>query len=193
MKKFILFPILIHECENKNHNLIKDTLVEECKSIFGKIKKGGNNWQANTFNTNGTYNLFNNKKFDSLNNWIKEQIIKYGNSCGFKDKSINSSEAWFNIYKKHDYQETHIHNFHDISAVYYLSVPKNSGDIVFYSFENNEVRDYFEEKNPFTWKTFNVKPAAGKLLVFKSNLKHGVKQSKSNQPKISLAYNFNLI
>lgn len=192
MKKFIIFPTLIHECENKHHDIIKDELINECKNLYREVKKGGNNWQSETFNTNGTYNLFNNKKFNKLNDWVKKQIIEYGNSCGFKNKSIDTSESWFNIYKKHDYQETHFHGFNDISAVYYLSVPKNSGDIVFYSFENNEVKDSFEENNPFTWKTFNIKPKAGKLLIFKSNLKHGVKQSKSNQPKISLAYNFTL-
>lgn len=188
-----IFPVSIGMFQNPEHNKIKNSLIKECKKIKSKTKKGGNNWESNLYNTFGNFDLRKNKKFDKVNNWIFENVAKYAHRIGYGDLKIKCEESWFNYSIKDDYQEKHEHYPFDISVVYYLSVPENSGDIRFYTHEPQGVRENFIEDNNYTWRSYIIKPEPGLLLIFKSNLTHGVTQNKSNKTRISFAYNFKIL
>ena len=51
----------------------------------------------------------------------------------------------------------------------------------------------FDNNNPYTYSHYYMNPEAGTLIMFKSNVKHGVQQNKTNKQKISLAYNFEIL
>jgi len=163
-----IFPVVIGLNKNKDHKLFENKLIKECKTIKNSFKKGGNNWNVSTFNTCGTYDLTKNNKTECV-------------------------ASWFNIYKKHDYQERHGHYPNDISAVYYLKTPKDSGNITFYSHEPHGITKPGEVNNPLTWRSYWINPQPGLLLIFKSTLQHEVGQNKSNEEKISMALNFKII
>ena len=188
-----IFPVIIGVTENKNHKLIEKKLIEECKFIKKKFKKGGENWSVSTFNTCGSYNLTTNQKFDDLHTWIFKEVDKYKNQMSHKNSKIKCIDSWFNIYNKYDYQERHEHYPNDISAVYYLKTPENSGSIKFYTHEPYGGNFGYIENNPLTWKTYWLNPKPGTLLIFKSNLMHEVEQNKSNQQRISIALNFKIL
>lgn len=85
------------------------------------------------------------------------------------------NEFWFNTSTKG--QSTRIHNHHQksiISGVYYLEVPKNSANLFF---KNNKDKLEIESKK-------------GRLIFFPSELDHYVLENKSEDPRISLAFNF---
>jgi uncharacterized protein (TIGR02466 family) len=190
MKITKLFPTAIGEEFNINHNLIKNDITEHCTYLKNNTEKGGNNWDVDTFNSIGTYDILQDNKFKPLNDWICKQVLHYSYALGLRNEKINNAYGWFNFYEQHDYQEIHTHDLYDISAVYYVKTPKNSGNIKFYSPEPGGVKNVFDKDNLFTYKDFFYEPKEGQLLMFKSNLKHGVSQNKSNESKISLAYNF---
>ncbi len=188
-----IFPVVIGLCENKNHNLIKDKLVTECNILKTKVTKGGDNWDVSTFNTCGSYNLTENKKFNLLHKWILKQVQEYIMKLGYTDNKVKCVSSWFNIYNQYDYQERHEHLPNDISAIYYLETPKNSGNIKFNSHEPSGVKYCFLQDNPLTWKSYWIKPKPGMLLIFKSNLSHEVQQNRSSKQKISMALNFKIL
>lgn len=193
MKLQSIFPVTIGIAENPDHLLIEKTLIKECFTIKNTIPAGGDRWEGNVYNTNNTYNLTKNKQFNSLHEWIFKNVNDYAYNIGYKNKKIQCLNSWFNIYDKYNYQEKHEHYPSDISAVYYLFSPQNSGNIKFYSHEPNSTKDCYEENNPLTWSTYEMQPRNGLLLIFKSNLIHGVQQNKSNKQKISLALNFKVL
>jgi len=188
-----LFPVAIGMSKNSNHSKIENSLIKECLKIKNKIKKGGNNWDADLYNTFGTFDLKESEKFKILNKWVFEKVNQYANAIGYVNKNLEYYESWFNYSIKNDYQEKHEHYPCDISAVYYLSVPENSGNIKFYTHEPKGVKETFIKENFYTWKNYFVKPESGLLLMFKSNLTHGVSKNKSNEPRISLAYNYKIL
>tara|TARA_R100001015_G_C4618254_1_gene174720 strand:- start:1071 stop:1652 length:582 start_codon:yes stop_codon:yes gene_type:complete len=188
-----IFPVSIGIFQNPEHDKIKNSLIKECKKIKSKTKRGGYNWDTDVYNTFGNFDLRQSKKFDKVNNWIFENVAKYAYRIGYNNLKIKCEESWFNFYNKNDYQEKHEHFPFDISAVYYLTCPKNSGDIKFYTHEPQGVRETFIKDNELSWKSFVVNPCGGRLLVFKSNLTHGVTQNKSSKTKISFAYNFKIL
>jgi len=112
------------------------------------------------------------------------------------------SNFWINENNKHNYNRSHVHvginsktglniNF---SGIYYLEVPKNSGnlyfesnDIVRYSYEN--LNSNVIDNSDFRQETFFI-PTKNKFIVFPAHLRHGVESNLSNKKRISVAFNF---
>lgn len=187
-----IFPVSIGVCKNSNHDKIENVLIKECEKIKNKIKKTGNDWDSDIYNTLDTFDLNKNKKFKILNNWIFKNVTEYAQTIGYVNHKIKCQESWFNYSVKNDFQEKHEHYPFDISAVYYLTSPKNSGDIRFYTHEPRGVKENFIAENIYTWRSYILEPNPGLLLIFKSNLVHGVAKNKTDKPRISFAYNFKI-
>jgi len=189
------FPTLIGFVDNPDHKKIEKKLTEVCKKIKTKVKSGGKNWVSkDTYNTIGTCDLKNKKEFLNLNKWITDQVSIYCNKLNYKNNFI-LDEAWFNIYNKNDFQEYHSHPKHSLSAVYFLNSPeKDSANIFFESPINSDSQEPTSEPlNSFTFKTANYYPKPGRLIIFRSNIKHCVERHNSNKLRISLAYNFKIV
>ena len=189
-----IFSVPIGLAQNPNHKYIEKKLVMKCKQLKDKIIKGGDNWEVGTFNTCSTYNIHTDEVFSKLNNWIFDQIIKYADQIGYKQKQISCTQSWFNFYKQYDFQEEHEHfDKNDIVCVYFLHGGTDTGDLILKSplpFERTATT--FDSSNPYTFKKFWVKPESGSLIIFKSNLIHSVNQNKTKKNRISLAYNFSI-
>ena len=86
--------------------------------------------------------------------------------CGF----------WFNDMRPGDVTQPHSHDDDDewLSAVYYLKVPRNSGDLVVHV-DGNEIV---------------VEPEAGKLVLFASSNVHEVTENLSARTRLSIGINF---
>lgn len=189
------YPNLIGYCDYNNHKKIEKILVKECLFLSNKIKKGGNNWISNkTYNTLDTYNILKNKKFKNLNEWVFNKVLEYSNNLQYQN-NYRCIESWFNIYKKYDYQEFHDHGKNTLSAVYFLKSNPEKSSKIWFKFNDNE-----NLMDPTTSASFNLtcstacyKPIPGRLLIFKSTLKHCVERQEDDNLRISLAYNFNKI
>ena len=96
----------------------------------------------------------------------------------YKELGLPINEFWFNISKPGDATAWHNHKNQSIlSGVYYLKVPKNSGNI---KFRKRISEDYIE------WV---VKAEAGKMILFDPTIKHSVPKNRSDENRISLAFN----
>jgi len=94
------------------------------------------------------------------------------------DYSLNN--YWFNINKKGSYNKKHNHinlerDVFGVSGVFYLSTPKDSGNIVF------EAQNY---------EQLEIESKSGHLLLFPIYLSHLVQESKSDQDRVSFAFNY---
>lgn len=189
------YPNLIGYCDYLDHNKIEKILSGECLSLSKKIKKGGKNWISNkTYNTFNTYSILKNEKFKKLNNWILNKVLEYSNALKYQNK-LYCVDAWFNIYKKYDYQEFHDHGSSTLSAVYFLKSDAEKSSKIYFKFNLNDnlmeptTDPSFNLTSPTVWYA----PVPGRLLIFKSTLKHSVERHENNNIRISLAYNFNKV
>ena len=88
------------------------------------------------------------------------------------------NEFWFNVAKPGEKTGWHDHKKNAvISGVYYLKVPKNSGDI------------HFRKKEKESWKEYSINSEPGKMILFNSVLEHSVSKNRSADNRISLAFN----
>jgi uncharacterized protein (TIGR02466 family) len=188
-----LFSVPVAITTNEKHNEVQDELVDECTKIKKESKQGGSNWQSTVFNTCGTYNVHTNEKFNLITKFVFNSICDFADIVGFKNRQINCDSSWINYYEPGDYQEEHDHITDQLVSVYYLKSNKNSGDIRINGPLIRTMPPLYDKNNPYTWQNFDFTPEPGKLIMFKSDVRHSVGKNKSDETRISLAYNFKVI
>ena len=96
----------------------------------------------------------------------------------YKELGLPMDEFWFNIAAPGESTGWHDHKERsELSGVYYLHVPDNSGDIHFRKKDDDET---------FEWE---IKSQTGKLVLFDSNIEQSVPENKSKENRISIAFN----
>ena len=124
------------------------------------------------------------KVFEELINIIKDKFyIRY-------DQVIELTDYWAQVLEHNESTNLHDHvdcfdikNSPDLSGVYYLEVPKDSGDIVF-QWPTNKYNQY---------KRWWFKPKTGDLLLFPSTLDHFVTKNTSVKKRIAISFNFKIL
>jgi uncharacterized protein (TIGR02466 family) len=114
--------------------------------------------------------------------------VKY-DGTGNTNYKIKVIESWINFYNRNDYQFDHEHTG-DISGVYYYQSNGNDGDIVF---SNPHVSTKLQRfpSNSFS-KSIYYKPRIGKIVLFPSWLTHRVEPNKTDDTRISIAFNLKI-
>jgi|TARA_B100001094_G_scaffold177055_1_gene171018 uncharacterized protein (TIGR02466 family) len=106
---------------------------------------------------------------------------------------VNLDESWYNYSQPGMWQEFHMHPESDISGIFYVTAPKDSGNIMFnppasaYNF--HKLTHRAKNMQPNIW----FEPIVGRLLLWPSYLEHMVVKNKSNEERISIAFNVKLI
>lgn len=187
------FPIGIYRSYYKNHDAVK-SLIYNCAKDFKKDTDNvsSNWWPYWSMIQNNIKDPFTipDIKIQDLKIWIEKETNEFA-------KSFNSSEyyqieqSWLNLYDKGDFQESHYHLGFDFSAVYYVSTPPGSGKIVFENpnlcLNQRPIRTSVETDLNSTAAIYE--PSEGTLIIFRSNLRHGVLPHQGNDPRISIAVN----
>ena len=218
---FHLFPSLIHEIPLyeyiENRDKVIDYVYSERKNdpVGERYRTNRGGWQSN----DGYYlesNPVRDLVLNSLGNYFNtNSIIKPG-------VNIYLSACWININKKGDFNVQHDHPGCHMSGVMYLKIPENKKDtkvsgvnsIDGYAdaigdpvggeicFANNNsfgswkelfyYTDEFKEKNS-QFGAYYIEPKEGVMLFFPANLRHHVEPSKSDEDRISVSFNADLV
>ena len=99
----------------------------------------------------------------------------------FTGGSIQLLGKWSQIHEPNMSTNTHAHYPADVASVYYVSVPKGSGQLCFYP-----------SYNKFNPHTVKFQPEEKMFLIFPGVLEHSVSRNLSNEKRISLSFNFSL-
>ncbi len=110
------------------------------------------------------------------------------------NRPIKYLNSWLNINPYLTYNARHKHPYTIVSAVYYINIPKNGGQI---SFSNplDNLHGYLSLNDINTFNTFNseartINPVNNQLIFFPGWLAHEVTPNMSKQKRISIAFNF---
>lgn len=163
---------LKNHCEKLSHTEIG----------VGISNAGG--WQSGEFNWDNL-NYFDGLLFEKLQNSIAKCFTQFN-----MRNNVNATfkNFWINVNPPGSYNYAHIHPGAQLSGIFYVKVPLNSGAIVFDNnlaqlnplsqFMDDQGSDYHE-----------VNPVEGQTLIFNSYVQHSVNINKSNENRISIAFN----
>ena len=133
---------------------------------------------------------------DPLLNHLINDILSNANFVAKNVLKINCklslSNVWININKFKDFNIVHKHPFSKLSGVFYVKIPKNSGDLIFVNeteipcfIDHNNITE-FNNYNSFKW---SIKPEENVLYLFPSWLGHYVNPNLSKEKRISISFN----
>ena len=185
------FPTLIGAAEIKDTALLTDlvSLAKEVKRNFPAT----HDWHCDTYSSFGEFNYFNDPTALKSVEAVGQLVGEFATKFNAPTQRIECTEAWFNIASPGDYQEFHIHPDNHFSAVLYLKVPPNSGNIVFQSpLHGNMMRLPVDAQTEANFLSCSYRPTEGTVLCFPSSLYHMVERNKSSFERITAAFNFRI-
>jgi uncharacterized protein (TIGR02466 family) len=153
----------------------------------GVVKSNVNGWQSDILTKP-------NVEITKLVDIINSQLYDLRNEYGIKDEfNFRINNLWININSKLGFNRPHVHPESAVSGVYYVSVPKNSGNIVFNhpsKTQQYHIRpDVIKLTNDINSATWHIVPSAGLLILFPSWLEHYVEPNNNTDERISIAFN----
>ena len=196
-----IFPILLHKTivDNYQSNIRKE-LINYCYNERSNNPKGlkrsnvKNSWHSSDTQMD-TENILSKTLLTSISNYFDKQNI-------FKEGTIfKIGNAWININSIGGYNKMHNHPNSHLSGVFWVKIPKNSGNIIFhdsnYFMEEAINFAYSEKVKSFAnkYESFWMNPIEGVIVIFPSHLMHEVEENlnEKNEDRISISFNMNLI
>ena len=187
-------PIWFFDVDTSSYDFdkIKDEIYLIRGVDKGRVISNYGGWQSNSIDM----------KQDTEMNKLMKHIEEVSKLC-FKDvgarESVNTSitDYWININKKGDYNKLHNHALSTLSGCVYIQCNKESGNILFH---RNASDDYYylelthtkdnDNSNPYQFSHIFYEPIKARVLVFPSIIPHSVEANRSDEDRISLAFNF---
>ena len=188
-----LFPtdVYIEENDKIDNKKLSEIILEKEKIEPSREMTNQGGWQSND-------DLHKDKRFseilESIRKYFQQIYIQNNYKEGVK---VMVGNMWANVNRYKDYNSTHIHEGSDWSFVYYVKVPKDSGNLIFIDTRIRRMRDQSDRfiksfDNPFTHSMYLVHPLEGGFVIFPAYLEHYVKRNTTDNPRISVSGNINL-
>ena len=155
--------------------------LKSVKDTVTNSNYGG--WQSSGFETVP-------KNFKDLFKKISANVKEVEKKL-FLSKELRLHNLWYNVNGLGSFNRPHSHPGGVVSGVYYVSIPKNSGSIIFLntnidSFYKGHVNKY-NEYNSTIWK---INPKENECVLFPSYLEHYVEPNLNKKERISISFNY---
>lgn len=165
----------------KAQDELVDNTLKKVKNL--KWKKSGSN------STNLNITLHKDENFYHLHQWFLSCIKQLTDDVGFEFNNTAITQSWANKTEAGEKHHNHFHLNSFISGIFYLTDYElgTGGETVFIkectSLWNKNIFKY--EKEDY----LNVLPQVGKLVLFPSQLYHGVNAYTSISPRYTISFN----
>ena len=189
----LLFPAIAHQFDVNGFGEVKDKLIDyvyqykQNDPIGVNISNRGG-WQSKIFSVQ--------KENDILHSLIINCLASLPHIKKSYDIFV---EAWININPTGSFNNKHNHPCSDLAGVLWIKCPKDCGDIVFHNpnafqsfHEINSYTDKFKDQTKY-YHNYIFNPTEGRMLIFPSHLEHHVEANKSDEDRISISFNINLV
>ena len=185
------FPVNAWSLKIKRTKKQKDALMKEIKKIkeeqIGNNKSNYGGYHSPLFkyyDLIGTpFEFIYDHIVSVINERIIPQTITHIKNQHRQITKENISALWFIINKEGDHNVIHTHPPGWLAGSYYVSVPKDSGSLVFHDCVP-------ERKHQFmTNVSASIEPQENHLYLFPAWFPHSVKENKSNKERIVISFN----
>ena len=181
MEEYEIFPTTVWSVGlGLDLNALRKEVYEFSKVTPSQRYTNAGGYQGHCFN------------YEPLNDAIKGNIPQY------EDPELGDVyiSTWVNINGRGAYNRRHTHadGINLLSGVYYVTVPENSGNIVFFDPRAVMVHSFADMRyyglNGSTGShEYKIKPEEDKLLLFPCWLEHHVEANNTNEDRISISFN----
>ena len=169
---------------------IKKDIFNNKSKNKGVVMSNHGGWQSKGNPTK----IIKNKNIKSLFNKITMSVKEIEKKLNLK-KELFLSNYWYNVNYLGSFNRPHSHPGAVISGVYYVDVPKNSGNIVFQQLGlevENTYRDNVDIYNQYNSSVWTIVPKKNLCVLFPSYLDHYVEPNLNKKERISISFNYDI-
>jgi uncharacterized protein (TIGR02466 family) len=181
--------VMWDEHEKHSQKIIKE-ITRLKKIVPSNSRSSINGWQS-------VKNLYEYEFVTEFLNYVTVPITQYllDLQLDLSRHNLIISQMWANVNGINSYNKSHQHPDSFISGVYYLTSPKNSGNIVFEDPRNPWciLQGSYTELNYFSATEVQYEPSPGLLILFPSYLSHRVEINNNKDDRISISFNVSLL
>lgn len=195
-----IFPILLFKTKVKNHKKIKDLSFDIISKEYNKKSTTFDNpWDSDVFTTFNS--VVPEIHWDEILSEYIDVIKEMQHELGAAG-TVHINNAWFNAYKTNQSHELHDHLPGQFSAIHYIAYDASKHlptvfvnpvrQLALSNSPNFNTND--PDSVPPTWVgQTSLLVEEGDLVIFPSFLEHKVPKQKSDDIRIVLAFNFNIL
>jgi len=197
------FPLAIYKVELPDAEAHRESMLAAAQELERTAQQRrapeGSAW---TGDIHGVEQIHNDARFAWIVAQVEEQAQIYLNAIGVDLSKIDLyiQRSWPVLSRKNQPVGDHCHHNANLSAVYYIAVPKDDGErgsTVFYNdAKMNEITpglstpstNAYAGRNYYNSDAVNYEPVEGRLLLFPSKHRHSVKAHHSDELRVTLSF-----
>ena len=192
-----LFPQPVFKYQIDNYKKINVELTKYIyelnkKDNIGVNKSNINGWHSRSFDFNEKENVPN-KFYSHINSYIEDVFSKLG--WEYDKTKIKCTSMWAIINKKGNFNIEHTHPNNYLSAAYYVKAPDNCGNFKATNpnILSRHIRAKTKQANELNSNSASIKINEGDLLIFPAYLPHSVEENKSNEDRVIVSFNIDIL
>ena len=183
------YPVLVYD--NVLGKQERERVHQECIAIEKADTKSKAIWDCDVYTTCWDSDMQDNPKFKYPLDIFTEKTKNFLDIHGVEESPILEG-AWFNSYKKEQFQDQHTHFNTHVSAVYFLSAPEGSAPLKLHNPIPSNFQIAMTFKNDHLRPLKNIQAVDDRLVVFLSATPHSVPQGYNEDPRYSIAINYGI-
>ena len=192
-----LFPQPVFKYQIDNFKKINEELTKYIyelnkKDNIGVNKSNINGWHSRSFDFNEKENVPN-KFYSHINSYIEDVFSKLG--WEYDKTKVKCTSMWAIINKKGNFNIEHTHPNNYLSAAYYVKAPDNCGNFKATNpnILSRHIRAKTKQANELNSNSASIKINEGDLLIFPAYLPHSVEENKSNEDRVIVSFNIDIL
>lgn len=191
----LLFPTVVQESFIDDAAEVNRALLQAIDDIKAETPNGlPSSWSCTLYTTIESQNALHNlAPFRELAAYITGKANDFAKTLKVRldDYPLEMRSMWVNVYGKGHSQEIHNHSNSVFSGVYYVKAPPGSPGLLIHGpMADTMVHMPVTEETLLNSTMGEISAEEGKLVMFRSWLKHSVKPSPIDEDRISIAVNF---
>ncbi|MEQ9316204.1 MAG: TIGR02466 family protein [Henriciella sp.] len=197
----LLFPTHLYQSSRSEADILSD--VEEACWMIEDGDQAGHDWcEEKGYPGYTSYASLDDlperaPAFEALAADLMKHALRFADELHWElpKKGLSLDAIWVNVLGEGGSHSGHIHPGSVISGTYYVAVPEGAGDI---RFEDPRLAMMMaapplQDEVPDALKRFvYVTPKPGDILMWESWLRHEVMAGRTEEPRISISFNFGL-
>ncbi len=193
----LLFPTVVQTTNIENAGTLNVRLQEGVTALQQHIPNTKpDDWACTVYTTlHSDIDLFAIDPFSEVKSLALREVSRYADTMHMHapQPNLRVLDAWINVYSAGDSQEMHIHQNSVFSGIYYIQAPEGCASVMFRSPEADMMIDPPKTAVDELNSTDVMFPAvAGKMIIFRSHLRHSVLTNNTESPRISLSFNIDI-
>ncbi len=193
----LLFPTIVQTTDFDDSAALNEKLAAGVAALRKKIPNTKpDDWIGSVYTTlHADIELLNIEPFSALKPLILGEISRYAETLHIQApiEYLRILDAWLNVYDRNSSQDGHIHQNSVFSGIYYIKAPADCSSVIFHSHETSlMISPPVTEVDELNSTSVAVPALAGRMVIFRSHLRHSVAPNESDQERISLSFNVDI-